>query len=137
MPSSSDAFSSQNLRLKTSKTGQQRAVPGRSRRPPRHRPGEWFLRGPVPWPWLEAAAALPGQALALSLCLWREVGRAHKRTVKVRLGHQGLGLSEYAARRAMKLLEKAGLVSLQRHPGKGIEVTLLDLAGAEAKAMTP
>jgi hypothetical protein len=25
-------------------------------KPPRHRPGERFLRGPIPWPWLDAAA---------------------------------------------------------------------------------
>jgi hypothetical protein len=36
---------------------------GLTRRPPRHRRGERFLKGPIPWPWISAAAALPGKAL--------------------------------------------------------------------------
>jgi hypothetical protein len=95
-------------------------------RPPRHRPGEWFLRGPVPWPWLEAAARLPGKALALGLCLWREAGRRRCRTVKLCLARTGLGVSEYAARRALRSLEAAGLVAVLRQPGRGLEVTLLE-----------
>jgi hypothetical protein len=30
-----------------------------------------FLKGPVPWPWIVAAAALPGSALIVGLSLWR------------------------------------------------------------------
>src|SRR5262245_56354371 len=98
-----------------------------SLRLPRHRPGEWFLRGPVPWTWLQVAAQLPGQALALSLCLWREGGRSDRRTVKLCLSRVGLGISEGAARRALRAMEKAGLVTVKRLPGKGLEVTLLDV----------
>jgi hypothetical protein len=95
-------------------------------RPPRHRPGEWFLRGPVPWPWLEAAARLPGKALAVALCLWREAGRRRRRTVTLSLTRAGLGVREAAARRALRSLETAGLVTVLRKPGRGLEVTLLD-----------
>jgi hypothetical protein len=31
--------------------------------PPHRRPGEPFLRGPVPWDWITAAAPLPHRAL--------------------------------------------------------------------------
>ena len=34
-----------------------------SKKPPRHRPGEKFLRGPIPWTWLQQAARLRGSAL--------------------------------------------------------------------------
>jgi hypothetical protein len=83
---------------------------------------------------LEAAARLPGQALALSLCLWREVGRRKTRTVRLCLGRVGLGVSEQAARRALRELERARLVSVLRKPGRGLEVTLLDLGTAEPPA---
>jgi hypothetical protein len=35
-------------------------------------------------------------------------------------------MNEYAARRALRELERVGLVSVQRQPGHGLEVTLLD-----------
>jgi hypothetical protein len=40
----------------------------------RHRQGEKFLKGPIPWPWLERAFLLPGKALHVALLLWREAG---------------------------------------------------------------
>src|SRR4051812_619934 len=98
---------------------------------PRHRHGEWFLCGPIPWTWLEKAACLTGKALHLSLVLWREGGRRHCRTVKVSLNRVGLGMSEYAARRALRSLEAAGLVSVLRKPGRGLEVTILEAPAAE------
>jgi hypothetical protein len=126
----SDPFDPDNLRLNGSTLPPPEA-PRRPGKSPRHRPGEWFLRGPVPWPWLEAAARLPGQALAVALCLWREVGRHKRRTVQLSLGRTGLGVSEQAARRALRAMELAGLVSVLRKPGRGLEVTLLDLAGVQ------
>jgi hypothetical protein len=95
--------------------------------PPRHRSGELFLKGPVPWLWLGAAARLPGKALALSLCLWREAGRRRRRTVRLCLTRVGLGVNEQAARRALSSLQEAGLVSAQRRPGRGLQVTINDL----------
>ncbi len=126
-----DPFAPESLRLDGAAFPAPATAPRRPPKPPRHRPGEWFLRGPVPWPWLEAAARLPGQALALSLCLWREANRRNRRTVRLCLGRVGLGVSEQAARRALRGMERAGLVSLVRKPGRGLEVTLLDLAGEE------
>jgi hypothetical protein len=123
-----DPFDPNNLRLNESTLPMPAEAPRHPAKPPRHRPGEWFLRGPVPWPWLEVAARLPGQALALSLCLWREAGRRKGRTVRLCLGHVGLGLSEQAARRALRAMERAQLVSVVREPGRGLAVTLLDLA---------
>jgi hypothetical protein len=94
-------------------------------RPPRHKPGDWFLRGPIPWPWIERAMRLPGQALALSLYLWREAGRHSQRTVKLCLARTSL--NRRTAQRALQTLEKAGLVSVLRHSGQGVEMTILDV----------
>jgi DNA-binding GntR family transcriptional regulator len=43
----------------------------------------------------------------------------------------GLGLSEHTARRALRLLEAAGLVSVLRKPGRGLEVTVMDVPHQE------
>ena len=118
-----DPFDPASLRLPP---GAVPPAPAKPTKPPRHRQGEWFLRGPVPWPWLEAAARLPGKPLALGLCLWREAGRRRCRTVKLSLARAGLGVSEQAARRALRSLEAAGLVAVVRKPGRGLEVTLLE-----------
>ena len=49
---------------------------GREKQAPRHKPGEKFLKGPIPWPWIESAGALPGKALAIGLAFGgkRDVG---------------------------------------------------------------
>jgi hypothetical protein len=101
--------------------------PGKPKgRPSRFLPGE-FLRGPVPWPWLVRAMALPGQALAVGLILWREAGMADNRTVSVNHARfEKCGISEKASRYALENLEHAGLIAVQRPPGRNLEVTILE-----------
>jgi hypothetical protein len=96
-------------------------------KPPRHRPGERFMRGPIPWSWLERAAILPGKALQVSLVIWQIAGCSRRRTVKLSLVRVGLGVNEQAARRAIYRLEQAGLISVVRKPGHALEVVLLDV----------
>jgi hypothetical protein len=131
-----DPFDPERLRLNGSSCrGNQTPRPAK---PPRHRPGEWFLRGPIPWTWLEAAARLRGKALALGLVLWREAGRrGGRRTVKLCLSRAGLGLNESAARRALRSLEAAGLVRIDRQPGHGLFVTILDAPVADGEGRMP
>jgi hypothetical protein len=93
-------------------------------------PGQQFLRGPVPLAWLDQAARLRGKALALGLILWFRSGlRGGCRKVTLCQEHALLGLNAQAARRAVKALEGAGLVSVVRKPGCGLEVTILDAPG--------
>jgi hypothetical protein len=40
-----------------------------------------FLKGPIPWSWITTAAALPGQALLVGLCVWRLAGATKSHTV--------------------------------------------------------
>ena len=54
-----------------------------SLKPPRHRKGGEFLKGPVPLDWLRRAASLGGKSLAVGLVLWFDAGR--KNTRKIRL----------------------------------------------------
>jgi hypothetical protein len=98
-----------------------------SQKPPRHRPGEPFLKGPIPWPWLWRALTLPGKALHVAVLLWKEAGCRRKRTVRFRLaGTAGLGMHPDTARRGLRALEAAGLVSVRHRPGRALEVTLLE-----------
>lgn len=103
------------------------AVADRPPRQPCVPPGQLFLRGPVPWAWLAAAAALPGQALAVGLAVWHRRGCENSPTVKVSLRRLGqlLGVSEPVARRGLRALEAAGLVAADRRPGRAARVTLL------------
>src|SRR3954471_9472153 len=39
------------------------------RRPPRHRPGESFVKGPIPLVWIASACRLPGSGLAVAMAL--------------------------------------------------------------------
>jgi hypothetical protein len=84
-----------------------------------------FLKGPVPWAWIVAAAALPGKALIVGLCLWRLSGALKSRTVK--LGNADLkpfGVDRAAKSRALIALEGAGLVQVARKPSRFPSVTL-------------
>jgi hypothetical protein len=94
-------------------------------RPPRHRQGEKFLKGPIPWTWLERAFLLPGKALHVALLLWQKAGCRRSRTVPFCLaGGLPPGLNEQSARRGLRRLEAAGLVTVRHSPGRGLEVTL-------------
>lgn len=101
--------------------------PKPSARPPRHKPGERFLKGPIPWNWLCAALSLRGRAGAVGVALWLRAGLTRKRTVKLSYGDlTTMRVDRYAARRGLRLLEAAGLVSVERRPGCAPEVTILD-----------
>jgi hypothetical protein len=94
--------------------------------PPRTVPGERFLMGPLPWPWLERAARLPHKALQVLLWLCQAAGCRRRRTVSFRLAAvAALGVKADTARRGLTELKRAGLVRVQRPPGRAMRVTLL------------
>jgi hypothetical protein len=95
--------------------------------PPRHRQGEQFLKGPIPWIWLEQAMRLRGKALHMALLLWKESGIRKCRTVRLNLsGTSKMGIARSTARRALRELVNAKLVTVAHHPGQALTVTLLD-----------
>lgn len=111
-----------------------RALFPRRAKLPRHQPREWFLKGPVPWGWIRQASALRGKALAVGLALWREAGRRGTQPVKVCQARiaRDLGTSPDTVRRALRELERAGLVTILRRPGRGLDVTIRDAAPSAA-----
>ena len=95
---------------------------------PRHKRGEWFLKGPIPGGWLSLAASLSGKTLHVALACWFLVGLENRRQVKVTknaLAKFGAGTA--AGRRGLKRLEAAGLISVERMSGRCPKVTMNDL----------
>ena len=95
---------------------------------PRHKPGEKFLKGPIPWIWLTAAASLPGKALHVAIALWFMA--SVKRSGTVALSGKtlrSLGVERHSGYRGLNALETAGLVAVERHSGRNPLVTILDL----------
>jgi hypothetical protein len=85
-----------------------------------------FLKGPIPWFWVTAAAALPGQALPVGLCLWRLVGAMRSDTVSFgNADLRPLGIDRAAKSRALRALERAGLIAVVHRPGRFPRVTVL------------
>ena len=85
-----------------------------------------FLKGPIPWPWIEAAARLPGKALAVGLVLWREAGMEGSGSVKLTTAKlAGLNLDRAGKARALKGLEAAGLVHVERNGRHTPRVSIL------------
>ena len=78
------------------------------------------------------AARLPGKALHVALTVWFGAGVKRKRTVRLSYSQMGkLGCKRETARRGLAALESAGLVSVDRHPGRCPVVTILEAREAE------
>jgi len=124
------------------------ALAARPSKPPRHRQGEAFLKGPIPMAWLALAARLPGRALHMGLVLWYWAGITKQRVVAPSLSRaeREFGVSRTALARGLAALEHADLVSVDRRAGRKPVVTLLDPPrsrktsgniGSEPKVLVP
>lgn len=96
---------------------------------PHHGGGERFLKGPIPWTWLQIAARQPGKALHVALVLWQFVGMKRSSCVTLNLSRlDTLGVSRYAASRGLKALRAARLVRLEERTGRPARVTVLNVS---------
>lgn len=92
--------------------------------------GTYFLKGPISWPWLVQAAKQPGSAFKLAIKIWFLVGMRRSRTVKVSLSRiKDLGVSPPSGSRALRALEEAGLLQVERKPGCAPLVTVINFSG--------
>lgn len=96
--------------------------------PPRHRPGQMFLKGPIPQLWLSAAAALPGKSLHVGVAIWFLAGLTRSRSVRLsgRVS-RAFGVDRHAKYRALRWLEDAKLVAVLQRPGCSPVVTLFEV----------
>jgi hypothetical protein len=86
-----------------------------------------FLRGPVPLDWLEVAAGCGGKSMAVAVLLWFRRGLTGSPEVNVgRSLRDRFAIPRTTFRRALASLERAGLVTVERHRGRSPRITLLD-----------
>ena len=89
-----------------------------------------YLKGPVPWAWIVAAARLPGKAIIVGLCLWRLAGAKRDRTVILgNLDLEAFAVDRSTKSRALAALERAGLINIVRQPGRLPTITLVGTIG--------
>ena len=85
-----------------------------------------FLKGPSDWRGLGRAGRLPGRALHVAVVLHLLAGM--RKCATVRLGRtymEQMGVDRHAQYRALRVLEKAGLVSVSRKRGGAPLVTIV------------
>ena len=84
------------------------------------------LHGPIPLNWLQSAARLPGKALHAGIALWFAAELSGSASIALGniAGHR-FGLDRNAKYRALGWLEGAGLITVERKPGRAPIVTLV------------
>lgn len=98
---------------------------------------ELFIRGPIPIPWVEKVAKLPGKALALAVGLWWLHGMAKGGEVTVsRKMLERLNISRDAAADGLLRLEKAGLIRVTRAPGNRPRARIVMYADTPSASLT-
>jgi hypothetical protein len=106
-----------------------RSLPAKRAKAPRHKSGDHFLRGPIPMDWLYAAAVASGHGsgFKVAVALWYLSGlNRQARTVQLSGSVlRDMGVDRYAGYRGLASLEQAGLVRVERHPGRHPVVTIL------------
>ncbi len=85
-----------------------------------------YLRGPIPWTWLQRAILLGGSALATGLAVWHLRTLTKSLTFKASLGQlrKWTGLTERSTRAGLHKLEGTGLVTVERPAGQSPIITL-------------
>jgi hypothetical protein len=128
-PLGSDVWDCDQLRLSANTVG----TLGTRSRPPRHRPGDPFIKGPIPHPWIASACRLPGAGLRVAMaprflcCRFRSPNRWGLDAIA-----KGLRISHDSARRGFHSAELGGLLTVEREPGCKLAVSVLDLPEPEA-----
>jgi hypothetical protein len=124
-----DVWDLDQLRLPAERIGN---LTGR-RRPPRHRPGDPFIKGPISYAWIASACRLPGAGLHVAMsyrflcCRFRPEYRwGLDKIVK------GLRISLRSVQYGLHAAELAGLLAVFREPGCKLAVSIVDPPGSEA-----
>ncbi len=131
------SFDPEQLRLPSDLEAQDE-VETSEKAPSKPRIKGFFIKGPIPWRWVLKAMALPGKALHVALLLWQRRGMAKGRAVHLCLTTTPQsGIPTRTAQRAMAALEKAGLVQVERRPGSGLNVTILNVEDDDNNAASP
>jgi DNA-binding MarR family transcriptional regulator len=99
-----------------------------------------FLKGPILLAEIAAAARLPGQALAVLLAVYHRAAISRDSRVRLPRGlMQEFGVTKDAKARALRQLEAAGLIRVERRTGRAAVVELVGPAtpGGKDDAINP
>jgi hypothetical protein len=106
-----------------------RSVPSgvATRRVPRHRPGDQFLKGPIPWSWLTRAANLGRAPLCIALKVWQLAGIQGTGRFGFSAGRAAreFDLNSRSGQRALGALAHAGLLRTEPRRGRKAIVEIL------------
>lgn len=84
-----------------------------------------FLKGPIPLETLATASCLPGKALAVYIALRHRCDLEGKTTVSLPAALlRSFGVDKDAKTRALRVLENADLVQVERSLGRAARITL-------------
>lgn len=117
----------------------EKQLPSRRSRALRFIQGDRFLRGPIPMRWLSAAAALPGRSLHVAVAI-RMVEGLEDRPTGLRLNARvlsELAIDRYAKYRALRHLERAGLIAVSRGAGRKEVIAILPVPAPTNEGETP
>src|SRR5258708_5881101 len=99
-----------------------------TQKPPRHRPGDKFVRGPVPWSWVCRVLGLPNTGpAALAWVLWFKVGCCGSAFSLFPADYECLRRDRKTIRRWLAELEASGLLEVDRHRGRSPTITLCEI----------
>lgn len=126
-----DIFSDlDSLKLTTEQQVEIAASKRRLRTPQTARQRGAFIRGPFPMPQVMLAGALPGKALLVWLLVQHQVRMTRK--LEVSLPGKLLDaarIDRFAKSRALRDLEQAGLIQVDRQPGQMPRISLVQVEG--------
>ncbi|QGY03622.1 hypothetical protein MMSR116_18300 [Methylobacterium mesophilicum SR1.6/6] len=89
------------------------------------KPKARFLKGPIPLESLAVASRLPGKALAVYIALRHRCDLEGKNTVSLPAALlRSFGVDRDSKARALRVLENAGLIQVERTPGRAARITL-------------
>jgi hypothetical protein len=98
----------------------------RNKKPTRNQISTRFLGAKIPAPWLVKADSLGPAAFVVGIAVWdmQTLRRSLCFRASLKDLSQLIPLSEQRARRGLKLLESAGLITVVRKPGCKLEITI-------------
>lgn len=102
--------------------------------PPSARISAPFVRGPIPLAWILRAGSLQGKALMVGMALWYRAGCTKSDVVTP--SHalwRKFDVSRQSAYRAIKALDNAGLIQVERRNGKNPIITILRELGEASR----
>ncbi len=89
-------------------------------------PMEWFIKGPIPGPWIAKAASLPGHSLHVALAIRYVQGCTGKSHVTLtRKEFDRFSTKKNSTCRALDSLAQAGLI-LYKREGHRFKIKILD-----------